>query len=322
MARFYVRSSSRERPDRLGPARSRRTRVSTFGTLKSILKVPFFAAVIVLTVIAYRHYGILGGVAMLIVGTPVLMGVFSLVVVLPLGYAFCGRDAMRLGQQLMEARDRGLYLSRPTLSVLPPSWVDVDAVGSRRSAPLRRMAAVTLVVGFVLAACSRGSSTVSVARMNSDSAIVDTNLTAYQNLNNQSLTSVDQLRTFATTVQTDLTTLRAAFDVWSHDLDHVNQSQASAISRTAYPSMLAYRDALNDWLTEQSQETTASAACLNSGSDDAVLQCYQQLIDQYILDPDRQQFERRPRATAISTRPMTTPKPTRASAFMGRPLRS
>jgi hypothetical protein len=83
------------------------------------------------------------------------------------------------------------------------------------------------------------------------------------------------------TVKTDLTSLRATFDVGSHDLDHVNQTQASAISRAAYPSMLAYRDALNDWLTEQAQENTAGTACLNSGSDDAVLQCYQQLIGQY-----------------------------------------
>jgi hypothetical protein len=78
-----------------------------FGALKSILKVPFFAGVIVLTAVAYCHYGIVRAVAMLIVGTPILMGAFSLRVVLPLGYAFCGRDAMRLGQQLMEARDRG-----------------------------------------------------------------------------------------------------------------------------------------------------------------------------------------------------------------------
>jgi hypothetical protein len=162
-----------------------------------------------------------------------------------------------------------------------PRSVDLDGAGSRSSAPLRRTAAATMILGFALAGCSRGSSTVSVTRMNSDSAIVDTNLTAYQKLNNQSLTSVDQLRTFATTVQTDLTALRAAFDVWSHDLDHVNQSQASAISRAASPSMLAYRDALNDWLTEQAQESTAGAACLGSGSDDAVLQCYQQLIGQY-----------------------------------------
>ena len=97
----------RERRDRLGPLDRAVRGYRRFGTLKSILKVPFFAGVIVLTVIAYRHYGILGGAAMLIVGTPALMGVFSVVVVLPLGYAFCGRDAMRLGQQLIEARDRG-----------------------------------------------------------------------------------------------------------------------------------------------------------------------------------------------------------------------
>ena len=183
------------------------------------------------------------------------------------------------------------------------------------------MAAVTLVVGLALAGCSRGSSTVSVTRMNSDSAVVDTNLTAYQNLNNQSLTSVDQLRTFATPSKPTWLRCgpRSTSGVTISTTSTSPKRQRSVAPRTRRCSRTATRS--TSGLPSNSRnhrrrgvpQQRIGRRCI------AVLPTTHRPV---LLDPDRQQFERRPQSTAISTRPMTTPEPTRASTSMGRSLRS
>jgi hypothetical protein len=134
---------------------------------------------------------------------------------------------------------------------------------------------------LALVACSSGPSKISATQLNNDSAVVDTALKTYTSRDPSSLTSTGQFSAFIATTNTDLSQLRTAFNTWSHDLDHVDQSQVAATSKQAYPLMLAYRDALNDWITEQTAENTTAAACLTSGTALIVEACYEGAISKY-----------------------------------------
>ena len=113
--------------------------------------------------------------------------------------------------------------------------------------------------------------------MNSDSAATDSALNVYLGLNNQSPLTLDDLTTFMATASTDLATLRASFDAWSYDVDHVHPT--SNPNKAALPLMKSYRDALNVWLSGQETQATSSKACLNAGPiSQSTLDCYQQLI--------------------------------------------
>lgn len=60
-------------------------------------------AAVIGAAVAARH-GILPGVVVFVVGAPVLGAVVGPIVMLPLGYLFCGRDAMTLGRRLEASR--------------------------------------------------------------------------------------------------------------------------------------------------------------------------------------------------------------------------
>ena len=144
-----------------------------------------------------------------------------------------------------------------------------------------------IAVGICLAlvACgsgsSSGSSKVSATQLNNDSTLVDTALATYTNQDASTLTSSAQLSAFVASTKADLAQVRTAFNTWSADLDHVDQSQVTATSKQAYPLMLAYRDALNDWIGEQEQENTVAAACLSQTTALVIEACYAGAIKKY-----------------------------------------
>ncbi len=154
-------------------------------------------------------------------------------------------------------------------------------------------ATMVAALGLTLVACGSGSAKtpassatsatalVSATQLNNDSALVDTALTAYTSRDASTLTTTDQLTAFVATTSTDLTQLRSSFDVWSKDLDHVDQSEVAASSKQAYPLMLAYRDALNAWITEQTDENSLAATCLQQSTPLLVQACYTGAISKY-----------------------------------------
>jgi len=66
--------------------------------IKLAVSVLFSLALVLVSLLVLVNAGVLWALLVFVVGGAVGRGVLGLVLVLPLGYLFCGRDAMKVGQ--------------------------------------------------------------------------------------------------------------------------------------------------------------------------------------------------------------------------------
>jgi type IV secretory pathway VirB3-like protein len=81
-----------------------------FIKIKTVASVLLFLVMVGVSVLVIAKVGLLVGLLVLFVGSPIAAGVVGPIIMLPIGYVVCGRDAMKLGvavQQEKERRQRG-----------------------------------------------------------------------------------------------------------------------------------------------------------------------------------------------------------------------
>jgi hypothetical protein len=71
-----------------------------FRRIKAVVSFSFIVVMILLSIAVASANGLIWGLVVFFVGSPIAGGVLGLIIMTPLGYLFCGRDAMTLGREI------------------------------------------------------------------------------------------------------------------------------------------------------------------------------------------------------------------------------